>query len=70
MPAAMTPIRVGLLLPSTNVTLETELPIVLARHQTARFTFHSSRMRLHAGAEESLQALSLLTPNRAARLSF
>ena len=70
MPAATTPIRVGLLLPSTNVTLETELPVLLARHQTARFTIHSSRLRLHAGAEDPLQELPLLTRNRSARLIF
>ena len=70
MQAATTPVRVGLLLPSTNVTLETELPVLLARHQTARFTIHSSRLRLHAGAEDPLQDLPLLTRNRAARLTF
>jgi maleate isomerase len=70
MPAATTPVRVGLLLPSTNVTLETELPVLLARHQTARFTIHSSRLWPHAGAQEPLQDLPLLTRNRAARLAL
>jgi maleate isomerase len=69
MPAATTPVRVGLLLPSTNVTIETELPVLLARHQTARFTIHSSRLRLHAGAQDPLQDLPLLTRNRVARLT-
>ena len=61
--AATTPVRVGLLLPSTNVTLETELPVLLARHQTARFTIHSSRLRLHAGAQEPLPELPTVLPD-------
>jgi maleate isomerase len=56
MKAAATPIRIGLILPSSNVTIETELPALLARHRAARFTFHSSsRMRMQAVSEEALR---------------
>ncbi|CAM5683082.1 Maleate isomerase OS=Streptomyces antimycoticus OX=68175 GN=maiA_1 PE=3 SV=1 [Streptomyces antimycoticus] len=40
--------RVGLVVPSSNVTVETELPALLGRHEHARFSFHSSRMRMRA----------------------
>lgn len=50
------PIRVGLIVPSSNVTMETEIPAMLqAREQSEpeRFTFHSSRIRLkHVTAAE------------------
>jgi len=55
---AATPIRVGLIIPSSNVTIETELPALLTRHRTARFTFHSSRMRMQAVSEEALRAMN------------
>ena len=58
MKATATPIRVGLILPSSNVTVETELPALLTRHQTGRFTFHSSRMRMQAVSEEALRAMN------------
>ena len=41
--------RMGLIVPSSNVTMETELPALLARDGAAtgrRFTFHSARMRM------------------------
>jgi maleate isomerase len=48
--------RVGLIVPSSNVTMETEIPAMLhARSRVASetFTFHSSRMRMrHVSAEE------------------
>ncbi len=53
-----TPIRVGLIVPSSNVTVEAELPALLARHETARFTFHSSRMRMQEVSEEGLRAMN------------
>jgi maleate isomerase len=53
-----TPIRVGLIIPSSNVTIETEMPALLTRHRAARFTFHSSRMRMRAVSEEELRAMN------------
>lgn len=41
--------RVGLIVPSSNVTMETEIPAMLRRREQIRpetFTFHSSRMRM------------------------
>jgi maleate isomerase len=43
------PYRIGQIVPSSNVTMETEIPAILrARERVApeRFTFHSSRMRM------------------------
>jgi maleate isomerase len=49
--------RIGLIVPSSNTTIETEMPEMLARRARAtgeRFTFHSSRALLHSVDEESL----------------
>jgi maleate isomerase len=50
--------RIGLAVPSSNTTIETEVPEMLARRMRAlegeRFTFHSSRAVLHSVDEESL----------------
>ncbi len=54
------PSRVGLIVPSSNVTMETELPAMLARHnsvQSSGFTFHSSRAALHRVDAESLRRM-------------
>jgi maleate isomerase len=58
MDTVTTPIRVGLIVPSSNVTIETELPALLAGHRAAKFTFHSSRMRMQEVSEEALQAMN------------
>lgn len=50
--------RVGLVVPSSNVTVETEMPALLARHRQARFSFHSSRMRMQAVSPEQLRAMN------------
>jgi maleate isomerase len=55
-----TPHRVGLIVPSSNVTMETEIPALLTRHPAlARrgVTFHSSRAALHRVDPESLQRM-------------
>ncbi|WP_026692716.1 maleate cis-trans isomerase family protein [Peribacillus kribbensis] len=49
--------RVGLIVPSSNTTMETEIPAMLQARQQVRpdetFTFHSSRMRMmHVNPEE------------------
>ena len=41
--------RVGLIVPSSNTTMETEIPALLRAYETAggaTFTFHSARMRM------------------------
>jgi maleate isomerase len=48
------PLRIGLIVPSSNVTIETELPILLSRHDVSKFTFHSSRMRMREVTAEGL----------------
>jgi maleate isomerase len=50
--------RIGLVVPSSNVTVETELPALLNRHAHARFSFHSSRMRLHRVSPDQLRAMN------------
>jgi maleate isomerase len=50
--------RIGLVVPSSNVTVETEMPRLLARHPDATFSFHASRMRMHTVSEEELRAMN------------
>jgi maleate cis-trans isomerase len=50
--------RIGLVVPSSNITVETEIPALLARHAGARFSFHSSRMRMHTVSPEQLRAMN------------
>ena len=52
------PVRIGLVVPSSNVTVETELPELLARHSTARFSFHASRMRMLEVTASELAAMN------------
>jgi len=50
-------IRIGQIVPSSNITMETEIPALLrARELVApeRFTFHSSRMRMKHVTKEEL----------------
>lgn len=52
--------RVGLIVPSSNTTMETEIPAMLrAREQELpeRFSFHSSRMRMKTVSQEELKAM-------------
>jgi maleate isomerase len=54
------PCRIGLIVPSSNTTIETEVPELLARQGRAtgkRFTFHSSRAVLHSVDAESLDRM-------------
>jgi maleate isomerase len=50
--------RIGLVVPSSNVTVETEMPALLSRHRSARFSFHSTRMRMHTVSPEELRAMN------------
>ncbi|MBS1879092.1 MAG: aspartate/glutamate racemase family protein [Actinobacteria bacterium] len=50
--------RVGLIVPSSNTTIETEIPLMLARAELGvPVTFHSSRAVLHNVDEESLDRM-------------
>lgn len=50
--------RIGLIVPSSNTTMETEVPELLDRHETQdRFTIHSSRAVLHTVDPESLHRM-------------
>jgi len=54
------PHRVGLIVPSSNVTMETEIPALLSRHPAVLergVTFHSSRAALHRVDPESLRSM-------------
>ena len=65
--------RLGLIVPSSNVTMETEIPALLrAREPEApdeRFTFHSSRMRMRQVTPEELRAMNEQTGRAAAELA-
>ena len=50
--------RIGLVVPSSNVTVETEMPALLRRHRDASFSFHSTRMRMHTVSPEELRAMN------------
>jgi len=53
--------RIGQIVPSSNTTMETEIPRILAereRHFAERFTCHSSRMRMHQVTPEALAAMN------------
>ncbi|TNE41898.1 MAG: Asp/Glu racemase [Sphingomonadales bacterium] len=54
--------RIGLIVPSSNTTMETEIPAMLLRRQQLmpedRFTFHSSRMRMMHVTPEELRAMN------------
>lgn len=50
--------RIGLVVPSSNVTVETELPALLGRYPLARFSFHSSRMRMATVSPAELRAMN------------
>lgn len=55
-----TSFRIGQIVPSSNTTMETEIPAILrAREAMApeRFTFHSSRMRMKKVTKEELAAM-------------
>ena len=52
--------RVGLIVPSSNVTVETEMPALLDRHTTA-FSFHASRMRMLEVTASELAAMNSQT---------
>jgi len=66
------PLRIGQMVPSSNTTMETEIPAMLRareRLHPERFTFHSSRMRMHRVTPEELAAMNREGLRCAAELS-
>jgi maleate isomerase len=64
--------RIGQIVPSSNTTMETELPAMFrARESVApeRFTFHSSRMRMKHVTKEELAKMDADSDRCAAELS-
>lgn len=52
--------RIGQIVPSSNTTMETEIPLMLRSRESQfeeRFTFHSSRMRMKKVTKEELAAM-------------
>lgn len=65
----MNDLRVGLVVPSSNVTVETEMPRLLGKHLTASFSFHASRMRMARVSAEELAAMNAQRERCVAELS-
>jgi maleate isomerase len=64
--------RIGQIVPSSNTTMETEIPAMLrAREQVRpeRFTFHSSRMRMKKVTKEELAEMDAASDRCALELS-
>ena len=69
----MTTHHVGLIVPSSNLTMETELPRMFRAREDVepadRFVFHSSRMRMRHVTPEQLRLMNEQTPRAAAELA-
>jgi maleate isomerase len=64
--------RIGQIVPSSNTTMETEIPAMLMARQAVRperFTFHSSRMRMKTVKKEELAAMDAESDRCALELS-
>jgi maleate isomerase len=64
--------RIGQIVPSSNTTMETEIPAILRAREAVlpeRFTFHSSRMRMKQVTREELAAMDADSDRCAAELS-
>jgi maleate isomerase len=63
--------RIGQIVPSSNTTMETEIPAMLRAREAVepeRFTFHSSRMRMKKVTKEELAAMDADSGRCAAEL--
>ncbi len=67
----MTIRRIGLVVPSSNTTMETEIPEMLRRQHGMQqsFTFHSSRMRMQEVSREELARMDAESERCALELS-
>ena len=64
--------RIGQIVPSSNTTMETEIPAMLRAREAIepeRFTFHSSRMRMKKVTQEELAAMDADSDRCAIELS-
>jgi maleate isomerase len=65
--------RIGLMVPSSNVTIETELPALLRSREEVRpeerFTIHSARLRMRHVTAEELLAMNAQTDRAAGELA-
>ncbi|MDC9593907.1 maleate cis-trans isomerase family protein [Xenorhabdus sp. IM139775] len=64
--------RVGLIVPSSNTTMETEIPAILRAREalgSERFTFHASRMRMKTVTKAELAAMDADSDRCALELS-
>ncbi len=63
--------RIGQIVPSSNTTMETEIPAFRSREAVLpeRFTFHSSRMRMKKVVKEELEAMDRDSDRCATELS-
>ena len=65
-------LRIGQIVPSSNTTMETEIPAILRGRESVlpeRFTFHSSRMRMKKVTKEELEAMDKESERCALELS-
>ena len=69
----MKPFRIGQIVPSSNTTMETEIPAMLmsryAMYPDERFTFHSARMRMKHVTPEELKKMDVDSDRCALELS-
>ncbi|MCA3820876.1 MAG: Asp/Glu racemase, partial [Burkholderia sp.] len=64
--------RIGQIVPSSNTTMETEIPAMLRLRESIRperFTYHSSRMRMKKVVKEELAAMDAESDRCAVELS-
>jgi len=66
------PLRFGMVVPSSNVTMEREVPAMLHRRsevEPERFSFHSSRVRMKSVTPEELAAMNAQASRATAELA-
>ena len=65
--------RIGLLVPSSNTTMETEVPVLLRARERARpedtFSFHSARLRMEDVTPDAVRAMNEETERATAELA-
>jgi maleate isomerase len=65
--------RIGMLVPSSNTTMETEVPGLLRRREQEQpedgFTFHSARLRMEEVTPEALRAMNAETERATTELA-